>query len=64
MPNAIDPMRFQAQQSNKITRQDLGIGEELVIGAVGGFVKWHGLEFLIEGLADLFGKINLRLLLV
>jgi glycosyltransferase involved in cell wall biosynthesis len=49
--NGVDPERFAAadRRRNEI-RFRLGLGREVVIGAVGFFREWHGIERLVEAM--------------
>jgi glycosyltransferase involved in cell wall biosynthesis len=47
MHNGINPSRFQAPDNSDI-RNKFGLENSLVIGFVGWFRKWHGLEMLVR----------------
>lgn len=64
MSNAIDPLRFQLNSKNLITREKLGIKNKHIIGFVGAFVHWHGLDFLVRAMHDLVRKYDIHILLV
>jgi len=64
LPNAIDPERFKLDPKKKITKSDLRIKNKYIIGMVGAFVPWHGLDFLIKGIHDLLSKLDVHILLV
>lgn len=65
MPNGIDVQRFHPKISGAPVRQRYGLTEELVIGFVGWFRKWHGLEMLVEIMHEArLHEQNVRLLLV
>lgn len=51
LPNAIDPKRFDVCQNNNF-RKNLGLEKSFVIGVVGAFVPWHGLDFFVESIVD------------
>jgi glycosyltransferase involved in cell wall biosynthesis len=48
VPNAIDPERFHPDLDASPIRRRYGLGDNLVIGFVGWFRDWHGLDLLIE----------------
>lgn len=65
IPNAIDPEKFHPGVSGSVVRQQYGLENKLVIGFVGWFRKWHGLEMLLNVMCQAeFGGRGVRLLLV
>lgn len=57
MPNGINPDHFSARGSGAAVRERYGLQGKTVLGFVGWFRKWHGLEALLEvfcthGMAD------------
>lgn len=65
LPLAADIKLFGRPQEANTIRRDLGFGDEPVIGFVGGFQLWHGLEDLINGFVQVREWFpNARLLLV
>jgi glycosyltransferase involved in cell wall biosynthesis len=51
--NAADPNRFRPDLEGQTARRRLGIdAAELVVGFIGSFAAWHGVERLIEAAAD------------
>lgn len=46
--NGVDPRRFRPDVSDRAIRAKHGLDGKLVIGFVGWFRKWHGLELLLE----------------
>jgi len=46
--NGVDPRRFRPDVSDRAIRDRHGLDGKLVIGFVGWFRKWHGLELLLE----------------
>lgn len=65
MPNGINPKTFHSQVSGKEIRQRHGFENALVIGFVGWFRQWHGLEMLLEIMHEArLAEKNVRLLLV
>ncbi|MFP7753816.1 glycosyltransferase family 4 protein [Thermodesulfobacteriota bacterium B35] len=60
LPNAIDPKKYILQKEKRFQRSKLAIPEDsIVLGCVGAFVQWHGLEFLLETMAPDARKLNL-----
>jgi len=53
--NGVDPRRFRPDVSDRAIRVKHGLDGKLVIGFVGWFRKWHGLELLL----DIFHAANL-----
>ncbi len=51
-PNAVDPGRFDARDAPEL-RARLGLEGRRVIGAVGAFVPWHGLDYLVDSVQGL-----------
>src|ERR1039457_1774547 len=49
MPNGVDLHKFKPQPASAELRRSLGLDGAAVIGFVGWFRKWHGLELLLEG---------------
>jgi glycosyltransferase involved in cell wall biosynthesis len=65
IPNAIDPSKFSPSVSGALVRRKYGLGDQLVIGFVGWFRKWHGLEMLLDIMRDAeLAQRPVRLLLV
>jgi len=46
IPNGADPSRFHAGPLNDTMRKTLGFDDEVVIGFIGSFQLWHGVEQL------------------
>lgn len=65
MPNGINPCEFHPAISGERMRQRYALGRATVVGFVGWFRPWHGLDMLIEVMhrAGLFSQ-GVRLLLV
>ncbi|GBC59247.1 glycosyltransferase WbuB [Desulfonema ishimotonii] len=63
LPNAVDPERFRLKEK-ALRRADIGIKNQYVMGVVGAFVPWHGLDFLIEATHDLLPRLDIHILLV
>ena len=65
MPNGIDPQRFHPQISGQAVRQKYGLDGNIVVGFVGWFRLWHGLEMLLDVMRDsLLVAEQVRLLLI
>ena len=60
LPNAIDPQKYKLEDNKRFVRAKFGIPEgSIVLGCVGAFVQWHGLEFLVEAMAADVRRCNL-----
>ena len=65
IPNAIDPDKFHPGVSGDAIRQQYGLVGTLVVGFVGWFRKWHGLEMLLKIMSEAaFAGRDIKLLLV
>ena len=53
IPNGVNPSLFQPGRRDPALRARWGIGDEPVLGFVGGLRPWHGVEVLPELLAQL-----------
>lgn len=53
LPNGVDTHRFTPIKADEDLRSELEIGEGIVIGYVGSFVKYEGLDLLVEAFAKL-----------
>lgn len=47
-PNAVDPNEFQPRISGRRVWGELGLNGKKVVGFVGGFYPWHGLDMFID----------------
>ncbi|HEY1754878.1 MAG TPA: glycosyltransferase family 4 protein [Bryobacteraceae bacterium] len=64
MPNGVNLRRFVVNSDGKL-RESLRIGDRVVIGFVGWFKRWHGLELLLEAFQQSgLGRGKAALLLV
>jgi glycosyltransferase involved in cell wall biosynthesis/polysaccharide pyruvyl transferase WcaK-like protein len=65
-PNCVNADRFQPQPRNKALARKLGVENSVVIGYIGGFVDYEGLDTLIRAFAKLLTVTSksLKLLLV
>lgn len=50
MPNGIDPREFNPDVSGVAVRQRYGLEARVVVGVVGWFRKWHGVDMLVEAM--------------
>lgn len=51
LPNGVDTELFKPAENPQAIRSGHGFGDEPVIGFVGGFQPWHGLDLLVESFA-------------
>lgn len=64
MPNGVDIKLFSAKGDVKSLRREFTLDDDPVIGFVGGFQHWHGLDLLVESFSQLvqrFPKVKLLL---
>lgn len=65
MPNGVDVEFFRPLQSDNGIRAELSLPEAPIVGWVGGFHRWHGLDFLVESFVHVLTEIpQAKLLLV
>lgn len=66
IPNAVDTTEFQsAQPCNGLLAQQLGLNGYLVLGFIGSFYRYEGLELLIRAMPAMLAAVpSLQLLLV
>jgi glycosyltransferase involved in cell wall biosynthesis len=63
--NGIDPEEYNPALPGDAVRERYGLKEKVVLGFVGWFKKWHGLEMLVELCAEeKWGEKGVHLLLV
>lgn len=63
--NAADPKVFNPENVKDGVRRHLGLGEKKVVGYVGGFYAWHGLDLLLDCLPALLqNNSEIMLLLI
>jgi glycosyltransferase involved in cell wall biosynthesis len=63
--NGINPAEFNPSVSGSAIRQKYGLDGKLVVGFVGWFRKWHGLEMLLEIAREKsFAELGVKVLLV
>jgi glycosyltransferase involved in cell wall biosynthesis len=65
-PNAADPERFNPEAiKGERVRAKLGLSGKQVIGFIGGFYPWHGLEMLVDSFSEIKRTIkDVALLLI
>lgn len=63
-PNAVNPVKFHLDPNMRINRENLGIQNNRIIGCVGAFVPWHGLQFMVESLHKIVKTYNIHMLFV
>jgi glycosyltransferase involved in cell wall biosynthesis len=55
-PNGVDPNKFSPEVKGDTIRQELGLIEYFVVGFIGTFTKWHGVETLFEAAVEVVSK--------
>ena len=58
LPNAVDPERFDIAPRDSELEDELGYGGKVVIGYIGSFVEYEGLELLLEAAAQLKNELG------
>lgn len=66
IPNAVDPSKFNPDAvDGSSVRKALDLEGALVVGFIGSFTKWHGVDLLVQVIADVADEFpDCRLLLV
>ena len=66
LPNAVDPDKFTIMEKDESLEKRLDFRGKVVIGYIGSFVKYEGLDILLEACSLLYKKVGdiFRLLLV
>jgi glycosyltransferase involved in cell wall biosynthesis len=65
VPNGVDVERFRPDYDASRIRARLGLGDAPVVGFVGGFQRWHGLDNLVASFAEVASAVpDSRLLLI
>mgnify|MGYP001397027853 CR=1 FL=1 len=66
LPNAVDPSKFNISKKDKRLEKELDFQNKVVIGYIGSFVKYEGLDLLLEACSILKNKLGdcFRILLV
>lgn len=57
LPNAADPAVFKARKAPEELLQRLGIKGRRVVGFVGFFYPWHGLDLMIEAVPQVLARV-------
>ncbi len=65
VPNAANPRTFDPHIDGNSIRRKWGIDNKVVVGFVGGFSSWHGMDVLLAAASDIIKKVqNIHFLLV
>ncbi|MAN07021.1 MAG: hypothetical protein CL987_03225 [Euryarchaeota archaeon] len=66
LPNAVDIEKFTIEKRDEELEQKLGLKDKIVIGYIGSFVEYEGLDLLIKACKMLYEEVGdvFRLLLV
>lgn len=65
LQNAVELKAFNLEGVNRFERAQLGIPDgKIVIGCLGAFLPWHGLEFLLETMAESALQLDLYFLFI
>ncbi len=64
VPNGANRLHLETGRGSDELRRTLGLNGKIVIGFVGWFRRWHGLEFLIEAFTDSELRSDAVLLLI
>lgn len=68
-PNGVDTRRYRPDIDPGPVRRSLGLGDAVVMGFIGTFGPWHGVEDLVEAVGDMIARRadlrgRMRLLLI
>jgi len=58
LPNAVDPERFVISPRDKELEKELEFRGKVVVGYIGSFVEYEGLELLLEAVAQLKNELG------
>ena len=64
IPNGVDPSRFSPEIDGGEIRRQLGLADRVVLGFTGFVRPWHGLDRIIDVMAQCGAAHNLHLLIV
>jgi len=65
IPNAVNCDRFRPEIDGLLLKKKYGIMDKIVVGFVGGFSLWHGIDTLLEAAVEIIQEIkNIHFLLV
>ena len=64
IPNGVDPERFSPDVDGQAIRRRYGLESAVVLGFVGFMRPWHGLDRILNVVAEWQGEEDLRLLVV
>jgi glycosyltransferase involved in cell wall biosynthesis len=64
MPNGVDLLRFRPDYDPQPVRAELALSDGPVVGFVGGFQHWHGLDRLVESFAAVLAEYPHAMLLL
>jgi PEP-CTERM/exosortase A-associated glycosyltransferase len=65
VPNGVDTTRFSPVPRSQALAGRLGLGDHVVLGFIGSFYRYEGLQFLVEALPAIRGELpGARVLLV
>jgi glycosyltransferase involved in cell wall biosynthesis len=56
LPNAVDTSLFRAETDEGSVRRGMNLDGRFVVGFVGSFKAWHGVDFLLRAFARLHGE--------
>ncbi|MBI3787140.1 MAG: glycosyltransferase [Ignavibacteriales bacterium] len=59
-PNGVDPEEFHPDIDGSEVRKQYGFGSEIVVGFIGTFTRWHGVETLFDA-AEIVAKKNFNI---
>jgi glycosyltransferase involved in cell wall biosynthesis len=64
-PNGVDADKFQPRAGGDAARRELGISaDQILVGFVGTFGPWHGVEVLARAIAEIPANEKIRFLLI